>query len=64
VWFGITESTASDTKDRLMADTAFIVNCCSKALSTPVDIIIIAAAYTAHQRQQQDCGVVQEATLE
>jgi hypothetical protein len=38
VWFNVPESTASDTKDRVMADTAFIADCCSKALSTPVDI--------------------------
>ena len=37
-WFGVHESTASDTKDRVMADTEFIADCCSKALSTPVDI--------------------------
>ena len=38
VWFGIPESTAPDAKDREMDDTAFVVDCCSKVLNTPVDI--------------------------
>jgi hypothetical protein len=38
VWFGIPESTASETTERVMADNKYVVDCCSKALSTPVDI--------------------------
>lgn len=39
VWFGIPESNASDAKDRVMDDSAFVVDCCSKVLNTSIDVI-------------------------
>lgn len=38
VWFGVPECTSSETSERVAADTAFVVDCCSKALSVSVDI--------------------------
>jgi hypothetical protein len=38
VWFGIPESTASDARNLVMDDTAFVVECCSKVLNTPIDV--------------------------
>jgi hypothetical protein len=38
VWFGIPENSASEAAERVSADSAYVVDCCSKALGVTVEV--------------------------